>query len=66
MPAIRVPTNVQLARFVASQTNPQLGTPRATSVGGSIDKKPQSGPRRYQGAGQVLIPTQKPISIRAE
>ena len=46
-------------------TGPQVGTDSDMIPGGSIIRKPQSGPRRYQRGGHHVIPTIRPTKRRA-
>ena len=64
-PTTMSPSDVAVVSFQNMQTGPQVGTESDMIPGGSIIKKPQSGPRRYQRGGQHVIPTMKPIRKRA-
>jgi hypothetical protein len=64
-PATAKPVSVAVVRFTRSHGQPQPGIANEISVSGNTDKKPHIGPRTHHAKGHVVVPTQKPISIRA-
>jgi hypothetical protein len=61
----KYPIEIAVVSFQNMQTGPHVGTASDMIPGGSIIRKPQSAPRRYQRGGHQVIPTMNPISRRA-
>src|SRR5215468_1434478 len=65
MPPIASPITEPVTMFQNIQVPPQPGVASATNPTGRRASAPQSGPRRYQRSGHVVVPTRKPIRSRA-
>lgn len=59
------PSTELVIKFQRIQGSPQPGVARLISEGGSIAKKPHSGPRMNQRRGHAVAAIQKPIDMRA-
>src|SRR5581483_2270326 len=65
IPATAPPSAVAVTSFQNMHVAPQPGVASDTRLSGNTMRKPTSGPRRYHGGGQRVIPTMNPMRSRA-
>ena len=65
IPATKSPTTEPVVQFQHSQGQPQPGIAKEMKPSGNIMRSPQRGPLKYHRVGQRVMPTKKPISMRA-
>jgi len=65
IPATSSPSAELELKLAAIHGGPQLGFASAIRLSGNMVMNPHIGPRRYHRSGQRVMPTMKPISMRA-